>query len=259
MSCNRYGKGPFRIVMIHGGPGACGSFKPVIDVLSREHSILEPELTAGSVLEQIEHLDQIINKESDGKAILVGHGWGAMLAFMYASLHSEKVGKVILISSILLENNARTNLIANSKLRLETEEIKELSQFQKTLSQPEIPFSNASFIRYSVLMEKLNTHNSIKPMDYSAFNAACFREAWPQYIKMRSLGKITKMGLFIDCDVVAIHGDFDIQPVDAIKATLESIVKKPIIHVLENCGGFPWNEKIQDQFFDLLTKEIKGL
>jgi hypothetical protein len=55
----RYGKPPFRVAVIHGGPGAGGEMAPVASELSRSQGILEPLQTALSLPEQVEELKSI--------------------------------------------------------------------------------------------------------------------------------------------------------------------------------------------------------
>ncbi len=52
----KYGKAPFAIVVVHGGPGARGEMAPVARELSTHGGVLEPLQTATSVEGQVEEL-----------------------------------------------------------------------------------------------------------------------------------------------------------------------------------------------------------
>ena len=54
----KYGSQPYRIVLLHGGPGASGEMKPVAERLSADFGILELLQTEKSVDRQIEELYQ---------------------------------------------------------------------------------------------------------------------------------------------------------------------------------------------------------
>ena len=45
----RYGDAPFKIILIHGGPGAPGEMAPVAEELSSDFGILEPLQTKDSI------------------------------------------------------------------------------------------------------------------------------------------------------------------------------------------------------------------
>ncbi len=54
----KYGNQPYRIGLLHGGPGASGEMKPVAERLSADFGILELLQTEKSVDRQIEELHQ---------------------------------------------------------------------------------------------------------------------------------------------------------------------------------------------------------
>ena len=55
----KYGKAPFSIAVIHGGPGAAGEMAPVANELASSWGILEPLQTAMSLQGQVEELTRI--------------------------------------------------------------------------------------------------------------------------------------------------------------------------------------------------------
>jgi len=52
----KYGSDPFRVVVIHGGPGAVGSVAPIARKLGQTRGVLEPLQTAPTLDGQIEEL-----------------------------------------------------------------------------------------------------------------------------------------------------------------------------------------------------------
>src|SRR5262249_44414056 len=51
-----YGSPPYRVVVVHGGPGAAGQMAPVARRLSEEYTVLEPMQSATSVEGQVDEL-----------------------------------------------------------------------------------------------------------------------------------------------------------------------------------------------------------
>ena len=61
----KYGKAPFNLVVVHGGPGAPGYMAPVARELSLNWGVLEPLQTAGSLEGQIQELRFVLEKNGD--------------------------------------------------------------------------------------------------------------------------------------------------------------------------------------------------
>lgn len=58
-----YGKPPFEVVVVYGGPGAAGEMAPVARELAQTFGILEPLQTANTVEEQVEELRSILENQ----------------------------------------------------------------------------------------------------------------------------------------------------------------------------------------------------
>jgi len=67
-----YGKAPFNIAVIHGGPGTGGEMAPVARELASGWGVLEPFQTAVSLEGQIEELRTILEKYGDLPVTLIG-------------------------------------------------------------------------------------------------------------------------------------------------------------------------------------------
>jgi hypothetical protein len=70
---------PFRVAVVHGGPGAAGELWPVARRLAATCGVLEPMQTATSVDGQAEELRIAIESHADLPVVLIGHSWGAWL------------------------------------------------------------------------------------------------------------------------------------------------------------------------------------
>ncbi len=61
----KYGDPPFRVAVVHGGPGAAGQLAPLAVELSKSISILEPLQAALSIEGQIKELYEVLESNSE--------------------------------------------------------------------------------------------------------------------------------------------------------------------------------------------------
>ncbi len=95
----KYGKAPFGVAVVHGGPGAGGEMAPVARELATDMGILEPIQTAVSLEGQVEELKTVLENNGDLPVTLVGFSWGAWLSFIVAARYPAIIKKVILVGS----------------------------------------------------------------------------------------------------------------------------------------------------------------
>ena len=80
-----YGRKPYDVIVIHGGPGAPGEMAPVARELSVDHGVLEILHRAATLDGQVAELLSAVEEHGDILVTLVGHSWGAMLAYIFAA------------------------------------------------------------------------------------------------------------------------------------------------------------------------------
>jgi hypothetical protein len=73
-SFRAYGKAPYEIVVVHGGPGAPGEMEPVARKLSEMKGILEPLQKQTSIEGQILELQEVISTNCESPIILTEKG-----------------------------------------------------------------------------------------------------------------------------------------------------------------------------------------
>lgn len=83
------------------------------------------------------------------------------------------------------------------------------------------------------------THKS-EAIDYQA---DIFQSVWKDAAQLRSSGRLLKLGKYIKCPVVAIHGDYDAHPAEGIQRPLFAVLKSFRLILLKNCGHKPWIER----------------
>src|SRR4030066_1176529 len=99
----KYGKSPFNIAVLHGGPGAPGEMAPVALELSSLKSVLEPLQTAESLEGQVRELYDVLNKNGSLPVTLIGWSWGAMLGFIFTAKYPRMVKKLIIVGRAVFE------------------------------------------------------------------------------------------------------------------------------------------------------------
>ena len=99
----KYGKSPFSIAVIHGGPGAPGEMAPVARELSCSWGVLEPLQTAASLEGQVQELRKILKEKGDLPVVWIGWSWGAMLGFILTARYPPLIKKLIMVGSGVFE------------------------------------------------------------------------------------------------------------------------------------------------------------
>jgi len=258
MNLRKYGEKPYKVAVVHGGPGAAGSVKPICEELSKTCGVLEPLQTEMSVEGQLHELKEILEENTDEPIILIGHSWGAMLVYMFASKYNNLVKKIILVSSGSIEEKYYEDLQKSRESKLTELEKSELKNLQHIFSNPSNNDMNKVFAKFGALMEKLDSYAPIEiDNDDSLYSYEIFTKVWSEAHTLRKSGSMYEMGKDIKCEVIAIHGDYDSHPAYGIKASLEKRISKFKFYNIKNCGHSPWTETYaRDEFYRILKAEI---
>jgi len=110
-----HGSSGARVLVIHGGPGACGSMAPIARSLADSFRVLEPFQSSGSstVAAHVAELHEVVTTCSSSTPALVGHSWGAMVSLAYAAAHPDSAGPIVLICSGTFDLAARDQFSIN--------------------------------------------------------------------------------------------------------------------------------------------------
>lgn len=257
----KYGKLPFNIAVLHGGPGAPGEMAPVARELSTWKSVLEPLQTAESLEGQVRELYDVLNKNSSLPVTLIGWSWGAMLGFIFTAKYPRMVKKLILVGSAVFEQKYAEKIMEIRLNRLDKKERTEVLALIEDLNDPLVEDKKKDMLmsRFGKLLFKADSYN---PLPYKnevlEYQYHIFREVWEDAENLRSIGELLNMGKQISCPVVAIHGDYDPHPYLGVQKPLSRVVKDFRFILIENCGHHPWFEcEASDKFYDILKKELE--
>jgi pimeloyl-ACP methyl ester carboxylesterase len=257
-SLRKYGNPPYKVAVIHGGPGAPGSMAPVAKALSSDRGVLEPLQTASSIDGQLRELYTSLEQNAELPVTLIGWSWGAWLSFLFAAEHPGFVSQLILIGSGPFEQKYAPQVLQTRFNRLTDKQKDEYHELCLFLDNPAIEDKSSFFKRMGKLFDKVDAYvpsdldNEIMEVQYEIF-----RSVWNEAFELRKSGRLLKRARSVRCPVTAIHGDYDPHPYEGVKRPLSRILKNFRFILLKNCGHKPWIEQeAKDRFFDCLKNEL---
>ncbi len=251
-----YGKAPFCVAVVHGGPGAPGYMAPVARELSAEWGVLEPLQTATSVEGQVEELRSSLENGTDLPVTLIGSSWGAMLSFIFAGRYPDFVRKLILVGSGVYEEEYAAGIQETRLSRLSQAERQEALSLMDTLNESATEDKDALLARLADLFTKADTYNPLTlDIEVLEVQHELNQRVWRDAEELRQSGELLGFGKRIPCPVVAIHGDYDPHPAEGVQEPLSRVLQDFRFHLLENCGHYPWIEReARDEFYAILKK-----
>lgn len=256
----KYGKAPFNVIVVHGGPGASGQMAAVARELSAKFGVLEPFQTEYSIRGQFRELHELINKLGEPPVKLIGHSWGACLSFIYAANYPSFVEKLILVGAGAFAEKHNSGLM---KMRLDRLSEKEKAEAQKLLvlfNDPAHSLKEETFQRFGDLMSKADSFEPITlEKETAEFQAGIFQSVWKEAVALRNSGALLALGHNIQCPVIAIHGDYDPHPLKGVEEPLSQTLGDFRLIKLAKCGHYPWKERYARQkFYRILEKELNA-
>jgi pimeloyl-ACP methyl ester carboxylesterase len=260
----KYGSAPFRVAVIHGGPGAAGELEPVARRLGEKRGVLEPLQTAKSLDGQVEELREILEQKGEIPVILIGHSWGAWLSYIVAARYPSIIKKLILIGSGPFEEKYFKDITENRFKRLTTNERDEYKLIISLLDNLGTNGKDVSLTRLGELAAKADSYEPVvaTPKRTLALNLAVspgeiYAGVWPEVANLRKTGQLLALAAQIKCPVLAIHGDCDPSPPEGIEQPLSAALKNFGFILLEKCGHDPWREKYAaEKFYEILENEL---
>jgi pimeloyl-ACP methyl ester carboxylesterase len=257
-----YGRPPFGVAVIHGGPGAGGEMAPVARRLSVGRGVLEPIQTATSLEGQVEELRTTLEKHANRPVTLIGFSWGAWLSYLVAARYPTMIEELILVGSGPFEEKYVADLHSTRLRRLSGKERTEFESVMSSLADASIKDKNPLLSRLGALAKKTETYNPIKDErdgpDLVESRGDVYQSVWQDAARLRRGGKLLDLGKRIKCPVVAIHGNYDPHPADGIKEPLSAVLTDFRFILLKNCGHRPWIERqAREKFYRILEEELR--
>lgn len=256
-----YGREPYRIAVVHGGPGAPGSVAAIARELSGDCGVLEPLQTKTTLEGQVQELYETLCDRGDTPIILIGHSWGAWLAYILASKYPMLVRKLILVGSGPFEAEYVRTLEENRYSRMSCEEKAEVESIIDYLCREDTEKKDEQLARLGELVEKVDNYDieeiETERLDKVQVEGDTFQQVWSEGSKLRESGQLLEYGKKIECPVIAIHGDYDPHPAEGVKEPLSKAIEDFQFHLLEKCGHSPWKERYaREEFYRIIRGEI---
>jgi pimeloyl-ACP methyl ester carboxylesterase len=253
-----YGEPPYRVALLHGGPGTAGGMAPLARDLALRHGVLEPLQTAASIEGQVEELKILLEQSAELPVTLVGHSWGAWLGCIFAARHPGMVSKLILVSSGGFEERYAATTHETRLARLSAEERGEVQRLLESFRNPPVDSKDADFARLGELFFRADAFDPLpqEPPEVE-FSLDIYRKVWGEATLLRRSGRLLEMAGEIVCPVVAIHGDYDPHPAEGAERPLATVVRDFRFILLESCGHKPWIERrARERFFRIMDEEL---
>ncbi len=258
----KYGINPYRVAVIHGGPGANGEMASLARNLSSFCGILEPLQTAETLDGQVIELKTVLENHGDLPITLVGFSWGAWLSYIVAAKYPSIVNKLLLVGSGPFEEKYAENIHKVRLDRLSSSDLQELNKFMKALEDPDsrdINDKNNLFKQLGNLISKADVYD---PVEYDDDIIDCrfdiFESVWKDAAALRKSGELLTLSKHIKCPVIAIHGDYDPHPVEGVVVPLTDVLKNFRCIQLKDCGHKPWIERQAGRMFYQILKDELG-
>lgn len=261
ISMRKYGEQPYKVAVIHGGPGAPGGMATVARELSKKFGVIEPMQSASSIEGQILELKSILEDNADFPVTLIGHSWGAWLSYIFASKHPELVEKLIIVGSgsyeekyVSVMNNKREN-------RLTEEENLRVGLLFQALNEPGNASKKDILREFGQLMAKADSFAPIVlEGDALDFQPEVFHNCMRELNILRNSKELLNIGKNINCPVVAIHGEYDSHSPEGVEKPLSNVIKDFKFILLKECGHSPWNEiYAKYKFYEVIFQELELL
>ncbi len=258
INIRKYGKAPFDVAVIHGGPGAPGEMEPVARELSSDFGVLEPIQTAASLEGQLHELRAVLDRNGNLPLTMIGWSWGAWLSFIFSAQFPSMVKKLIIVGSGPFEEKYAANIMKTRLSRLTEKDRAEVQSIMRTINDPSIKDKDSLLHRFGKILTKADTYDPLTlDTDVIETQFDIHQSVWKEAVEFRKSRDLLRLGEKIQCPVVAIHGDFDPHPHEGVKIPLSQTLREFRFILLSNCGHYPWLERdARNRFYRILRAEL---
>lgn len=250
-----YGKPPYLLALLHGGPGARGSLAGAARELGRFRGVWEPLQTRLSVPDLLEELHEQLSGAAP-PLTLAGHSWGAWLGLLYAALFPQEVKHLVLISCPPLEDKFVPQILQRRLALLPPEETAQYQHAQAVLEHR----ADGNLPHALETLQRLTQQTDFYcPCEYDDRDLepdeTQYAAVWPQAEQLRASGTLLAYARRVSCPITVLHGAQDPHPVQGVLEPLQACGKNVQILVWEKCGHSPFAETYaRDKFYRFLRQ-----
>lgn len=255
----KYGSEPFKVAVLHGGPGAPGYMAPVARELSRDGGVLEPIQARDTLDGQIAELEEQLAAHADPPVILIGSSWGAVLALFMAARHGRLIGELILVGSPVFDSASSSRIESRRLGRMDPDSQKRLNYLQKEMKHASSEKLKGLSEEWGSIFFKTDVYDPITTdLEVIEVQYELHKKVWSDFTNLRDTpGYLKSEFEKIDKPVTVIHGDYDPHPIEGVRPFLEDCIADIEFHILAGCGHYPWIERnARFRFYEILRREI---
>ena len=250
-----YGKPPYLLALLHGGPGARGSLAGAARELGRFRGVWEPLQTRLSVPDLLEELHEQLSGAAQ-PLTLAGHSWGAWLGLLYTALFPQEVKHLVLISCPPLEEKFVPQILQRRLALLPPEDAAQYQHAQAVLEHRETGNPRHALETLQRLTQQTDFYC---PCEYDdrglELDEAQYAAVWPQAEHLRTSGTLLAYARQVSCPITVLHGAQDPHPVQGVLEPLQACGKNVQSLVWEKCGHSPFAETYaRDAFYRFLRQ-----
>jgi len=253
-----WGKAPYKMAVVHGGPGMPGHIAPVARELAKDMGVLEPLQTKNTIDGQVDELAEVVKKNAECPVVLIGHSWGAILSNVMTARYPVLVKKLILIGTAPLEPLKGIPDFPRIRFeRLSKNEQAEMLSVGKSIEDGTAD-KDGAMRQYSKFTAKGDAYElGFYEDDVLEYQLDVGSAVGAEMMTLLSSGEYLNLSKQITCPVVAICGDYDPRPYELVRDSLSRVHKDFKFVLLEKCGHTPWVEKYaRNRFYEVLREEI---
>lgn len=251
-----YGNAPYKVVLVHGGPGAIGSLKGFAQELNTvvQSGVLEAIQSKYSIDELIEELSVQIKDNCRDRVSLIGHSWGAWLVALFAEKYPELVENIILVGCGPLEDKYVPEIATRRTQNLSEEDREVFLRLVNNKATDEDMMKIPQIFEKSdnYCLENKEVHRADR-MDSEMHNII-----WAEAAELRTTGELIATFRKIRSKIYLLQGAVDPHPANGVIIPLQENGISCETYVLNRCGHSPFMEKYaKKEFYNILCRIIE--
>ena len=251
-----YGKAPYKIAVIHGGPGDIGSLEGVARHLGTHVGVLEPLQSQYNVVSLVMELRRQLERHEKDPMILIGHSWGAWLASLTAACYPFLVRRVVLVGCPPLEQLYTEHIHERRMRKLMPKEHEQFHWYMTHMDR----IAEQEWKELRNLLEKTDYYEKIPDVKwFGRINGNMYERIWVEAAAMRQNGELLRYIQSVTCPIDIIHGEQDPHPLEGVVVPLDRLCIPYRLYALPKCGHVPFIEvHAVERFYEILDQIIQS-
>jgi proline iminopeptidase len=243
------------VLLVHGGPGICDYLEPVADMLDGIATVHRYEQRGCGRSPEVEPMD-IETLVADIEALrrtwgheqwaLVGHSWGAALAFLYALAQPERVTKLVYISGVGITEAWKPEFRRAREERLTERERERWIQVAEQIAagdaEPTLEAESAELLVKTDFADPSRLSKAPRPFFAFPTNRSVNARLNAEWTRLVDSGVLPERARALRVPTLVLHGDGDPRPSWPARRLAELIPDARFV-LLDDVGHEPFWER----------------